>query len=134
MLGLFGRNKQLTTMETLQLEKDLSLAKQIHYILELEGKICSLDPEFNKNGNLRKVVHRLKTDHNGNSRLDVATDFMVNEYKEFLGKDVLSKDEVRLLINFIYAKILRHELMISEYEYKKELKYIFVKELGCVKQ
>lgn len=64
MLGLFGRNKPLTTMEELQLEKDLSLAKKIHYILELEGKICSLDPEFNKNGNLRKVVHRLKTEHN----------------------------------------------------------------------
>ena len=64
MLGLFGRNKPLTTMETLQLEKDISLAKKIHYILELEGKICSLDPEFNKNGNLRKVVHRLKTEHN----------------------------------------------------------------------
>jgi len=32
--------------------------------LELEGFICSLDPEFNKNGNLRKAVNRLRTQYN----------------------------------------------------------------------
>lgn len=64
MLGIFAKNKPLSRLQTLELEKDISLAKKIHYILELEGKICSLDPEFNKNGNLRKVVHRLKTENN----------------------------------------------------------------------
>ena len=64
MFNWLGRNTPLTTIEYLHIEKDISLAKKIHYILELEGKICSLDPEFNKNGNLRKVVHRLKTEHN----------------------------------------------------------------------
>jgi len=64
MLGLFGRNKPLSNIESLYLEKDVSLAKQIEYILELEGSICSLDPNLNKNGNLRKVVHRLKKEKN----------------------------------------------------------------------
>jgi len=64
MLGLFGRKKPLTNIESLQLEKNLSLAKQIEYILELEGSICTLDPNLNKNGNLRKVVHRLRKERN----------------------------------------------------------------------
>ena len=42
MLGIFGRNKPLSTVEILSLEKNISEAK-IRYILELEGKICSLD-------------------------------------------------------------------------------------------
>jgi len=36
----------------------------VQYILELEGFICSLDPEFNSNGNLRKAVNRLRTQYN----------------------------------------------------------------------
>ena len=64
MLGLFGRKKPLSNIESLQLEKNLSLAKQIEYILELEGSICTLDPNLNKNGNLRKVVHRLRKERN----------------------------------------------------------------------
>jgi len=64
MLGLFGRSKPLSTVEVLSLEKDISEARKIRYILEVEGSICSLDPEFSASGNLRKVVHRLKTEHN----------------------------------------------------------------------
>ena len=64
MFNLFVRSKPLSHIETLYLEKDLSLAKQIRYILELEGSICTLDPNLNKNGNLRKVVHRLKKENN----------------------------------------------------------------------
>ena len=38
--------------------------RKVQYVLELEGFICSLDPEFNKNGNLRKAVNRLRTQYN----------------------------------------------------------------------
>jgi hypothetical protein len=64
MLGLFGRSKPLSTVEVLSLEKDISEARKIRYILEVEGKICSLDPEFSASGNLRKVVHRLNNVYN----------------------------------------------------------------------
>jgi hypothetical protein len=64
MLGLFGRNKPLSTVEILSLEKNISEARKIRYILEVEGKICSLDPEFSASGNLRKAVHRLNRDYN----------------------------------------------------------------------
>ena len=64
MLGIFGRSKPLSTVEVLYLEKDISEARKIRYILEVEGKICSLDPEFSASGNLRKAVHRLNRDYN----------------------------------------------------------------------
>jgi hypothetical protein len=64
MLGLFGRKKPLTHFEELSLETTLSGFKQIYYILELEGSICSLDPEFSNNGLLRKSVNRMKKDYN----------------------------------------------------------------------
>jgi len=64
MLGLFARSKPLSTVEILYLEKDISEFRKIRYILEVEGKICSLDPEFSTSGNLRKAVHRLKRDYN----------------------------------------------------------------------
>ena len=65
MLGIFGRSKPLTEFETLSLErKTLSQFKQIHYIMELEGKICSLDPQYSNNGNLRKAVARLNDEYN----------------------------------------------------------------------
>ena len=64
MLGLFARSKPLSTVEILYLEKDISEFRKIRYILEVEGKICSLDPEFSTSGNLRKVVHRLNRDYN----------------------------------------------------------------------
>src|SRR6056300_1621905 len=63
MLGLFGRNKHSFT-EILFLEKDISEFRKIRYILEVEGRICSLDPEFSTSGNLRKAVHRLNRDYN----------------------------------------------------------------------
>ena len=63
MLGLFARNNHSFT-EILFLEKDISEFKKIRYILEVEGKICSLDPEFSTSGNLRKAVHRLNRDYN----------------------------------------------------------------------
>ena len=64
MLGLFGRNKPLSVVEDIQLEKEPSEFRKVQYVLELEGFICSLDPEFNKNGNLRKAVNRLRTQYN----------------------------------------------------------------------
>ena len=64
MLGLFGRNKPLSVLEDIQLQKEPSEFRKIQYILELEGFICSLDQEFNKNGNLRKAVNRLRTQYN----------------------------------------------------------------------
>lgn len=64
MLGLFGRSKPLSTVEILSLEKDISEARKIRYILEVEGKICSLDPEFSASGNLRKAVYRLNNVYN----------------------------------------------------------------------
>ena len=64
MLGLFGRSKPLSTVEVLSLEKDISEARKIRYILEVEGKICSLNPEFSASGNLRKVVYRLNNVYN----------------------------------------------------------------------
>ena len=64
MLGLFGRNKPLSTVEILSLEKDISEARKIRYILEVEGMICTLDPEFSASGNLRKIVHRLNKYYN----------------------------------------------------------------------
>ena len=54
MLGLFARNKHSHT-EILFIEKDISEFRKIRYILEVEGKICSLDPEFSTSGNLRKA-------------------------------------------------------------------------------
>ena len=63
MLGLFARNKHSHT-EILFIEKDISEFRKIRYILEVEGKICSLDPEFSTSGNLRKAVHRLNRDYN----------------------------------------------------------------------
>ena len=63
MLGLFARNKHSFT-EMLFLEKDISEFRKIRYILEVEGRICSLDPEFSTSGNLRKAVHRLNRDYN----------------------------------------------------------------------
>lgn len=64
MLGIFGRNKPLSVLEDLQLNYNPSEFRKVHYVLELEGFICSLDPEFNKNGNLRKAVNRLRTQYN----------------------------------------------------------------------
>ena len=64
MSWLFGRNKPLSTVEILSLEKNISEARKIRYILEVEGSICSLDPEFSASGNLRKVVHRLNNVYN----------------------------------------------------------------------
>ena len=63
MLGLFARNRHSHT-EILFIEKDISEFKKIRYILEVEGRICSLDPEFSTSGNLRKAVHRLNRDYN----------------------------------------------------------------------
>ena len=64
MLGLFARSKPLSTVEILYFEKDISEFRKIRYILEVEGRICSLDPEFSTSGNLRKAVHRLNKDYN----------------------------------------------------------------------
>ena len=64
MLGIFGRNKPLSTFEIISLEKNISEAKKIRYILEVEGFICTLDKEFSASGNLRKVVHRLNNSYN----------------------------------------------------------------------
>jgi len=64
MLGIFGRNKPLSIIEDIQLQKEPSEFRKVQYVLELEGFICSLDPEFNKNGNLRKAVNRLRTQYN----------------------------------------------------------------------
>ena len=64
MLGLFGRNKPLSVVEDIQLDKEPSEFRKVQYVLELEGFICSLDREFNKNGNLRKAVNRLRTQYN----------------------------------------------------------------------
>ena len=63
MLGLFARNRHSHT-EILFIEKDISEFKKIRYILEVEGRICSLDPEFSTSGNLRKAVHRLNRAYN----------------------------------------------------------------------
>ena len=64
MLGIFGRNKPFSHIQILSLEKNISESKKIRYILEVEGKICSLDPEFSATGNLRKVIHRLNERYN----------------------------------------------------------------------
>jgi len=64
MLGIFGRNKPLSVLEDLQLDYNPSEFRKVQYVLELEGFICSLDPEFNKNGNLRKAINRLRTQYN----------------------------------------------------------------------
>jgi hypothetical protein len=64
MLGIFGRIKPLSVLEDIQQEYKPSEFRKIQYILELEGFICSLDPEFNKNGILRKAVNRLRTQYN----------------------------------------------------------------------
>ena len=64
MLGLFARSKPLSTVEILYFEKDISEFRKIRYILELENKICTLNPEFSASGNLRKAVHRLNRDYN----------------------------------------------------------------------
>lgn len=63
MFTIFGRNKPLDTIQSLSLEKDLSWFKKVRYILELEGELCSLHPEFN-NDNLRKAVHKINKDYN----------------------------------------------------------------------
>ena len=63
MFGILGRNSH-SHIEILFIEKDLSEAKKIRYILEVEGRICSLDPDFSTTGNLRKVIHRLNRDYN----------------------------------------------------------------------
>jgi hypothetical protein len=42
----------------------LGISIVILKFLEVEGKICSLDPEFSTSGNLRKAVHRLNRDYN----------------------------------------------------------------------
>jgi hypothetical protein len=89
MFNLFGKSKPLSHIETLYLEKDLSLAKKIRYILELEGSICTLDPNLNKNGNLRKVVHRLKKEKNTDIyKEECSCDFTC----EFREKAPLNKD------------------------------------------
>ena len=62
MFGILGRNSH-SHIEILFIEKDISEAKKIRYILEVEGRICSLDPEFSASGNLRKVVHRLNREY-----------------------------------------------------------------------
>jgi len=75
MFGILGRNSHSHT-EILFIEKDISEAKKIRYILEVEGKICSLDPEFSASGNLRKVVHRLNKDYNSKIyKMDCDCDF-----------------------------------------------------------
>ena len=63
MFGILARNSHSHT-EILFIEKDISEAKKIRYILEVEGRICTLDPEFSASGNLRKVIHRLNRDYN----------------------------------------------------------------------
>ena len=63
MFGILGRNSHSHT-EILFIEKDVSEAKKIRYILEVEGRICSLDTEFSASGNLRKVVYRLNNYYN----------------------------------------------------------------------
>ena len=64
MLKLLGRNKPLSKLQIIFEEKDLSEFRKIRYILELEGFICTLDPEFVSSGNLRKAVNRLKANYN----------------------------------------------------------------------
>ena len=64
MLGIFARSKPDSLYQTLKLEKDLSEFKKIHYLMELEGEICTLSKEFNNNGNLRKAISRLRTHYN----------------------------------------------------------------------
>ena len=56
--------KPMSYFEIVSDEKNISEFKKIRYILEVEGKICSLDPEFSTSGNLRKAVHRLNRDYN----------------------------------------------------------------------
>jgi len=63
-MGLFGRMKPVSEVELAYLEKDLSSFKKLFYIINLEGEICSLNPEFNKNGNLRKNIARMKKIYN----------------------------------------------------------------------
>jgi len=63
-MGLFGRMKPVSEVELAYLEKDLSSFKKLFYIMELEGEVCSLDPEFNNNGNLRKNISRIKKIYN----------------------------------------------------------------------
>ena len=64
MLGIFGRNKPLSVVEDIQLEKEPSEFRKIQYIMELEGFICSLSKEFNSNGNLRKAISKLNIEKN----------------------------------------------------------------------
>ncbi len=70
MFQIFGRNKPLDTVQQLSMEKNVSEFKKIRYILELEGQICTLDPEFSDNGNLRKAVNRLRTQYNSTIYLE----------------------------------------------------------------
>ena len=49
---------------------------QCRYILEVEGRICSLDPEFSASGNLRKVIHRLNREYkSGIYKMDCNCDY-----------------------------------------------------------
>lgn len=64
MLGIFARNKPMPNIQILAQEKNISEFRKIRYILELEGFICTLDPEFAKSGNLRKAINRLRADYN----------------------------------------------------------------------
>ena len=75
MFGILGRNSHSHT-EILFIEKDVSEAKKIRYILEVEGRICSLDPEFSASGNLRKVIHRLDREYkSGIYKMDCNCDY-----------------------------------------------------------
>ena len=75
MFGILGRNSHSHT-EILFIEKDVSEAKKIRYILEVEGRICSLDPEFSASGNLRKVIHRLNREYkSGIYKMDCNCDY-----------------------------------------------------------
>jgi len=63
-MKFFGRVKPVSEVELAYLEKDLSSFKKLFYVMELEGEICSLNPEFNTNGNLRKNIARMKKIYN----------------------------------------------------------------------
>jgi hypothetical protein len=52
LLHIWGRNKPISEAVAF---KDVSLKKNVRYILELEGEICSLDNKY-PNGILRRYV------------------------------------------------------------------------------
>ena len=76
--------KPLSYFEIVSEEKNISEFKKIRYILEVEGKICTLNPEFSTSGNLRKAVHRLNRDYN------------CKIYKEVCNCDFKSKGKLNL--------------------------------------